>query len=165
MSGLDMMAAGVEERDEMSKYERAVEALRNARSCIIQHHDASPQPLVGGQYCPVCHLADGSEPMFEQIAAVLDESDICADQEKKRFAPPSRKFADVVNDLASREMGAKAEKGVCSFCELNVPDAVELKQLRHALNTIVVRVRRQKVDGAWCGGYAEAVLDACERRG
>jgi len=50
------------------------DALRTARSLIVEHHNCS-KPVMLGQPCPHCVKEDGSEPEMNQIAKALREGE------------------------------------------------------------------------------------------
>ena len=56
--------------DKLLEIRRLREALRTAQSLVNRHH-ACHIVQRPGQYCPVCHREDGTEPELDEIAVAL----------------------------------------------------------------------------------------------
>lgn len=52
-------------------YNEAVEALKDAQTLIISHHDYAFVKLSSEGWCPKCHRPDGTEPEHDRIHAVI----------------------------------------------------------------------------------------------
>lgn len=91
---------------EKEKYLQIVGALKVAQVHIMKHHDCSIEMRVG-EFCPVCHRKDGSEPEMNEISEAIAVADKLWDGQP---VPMLERIADVkIGEKKEHEASALVE--------------------------------------------------------